>query len=1142
MKHSIIASVTLAVLLPGSVLAQVTVSDDFTQASDGSDWATFDGACLTAGDNTGKIPKCVGLPYYQGQTLVGGQSGTLPDSPGFGALRFTNGFTKGGSGFSSGFNQAGGIISNFTFDAGSGISILFKTVTYRGNSGGNGGGTGVDAQDGADGMSFFLIDASYQPYDTGAFGGSLGYSCSNANDDKTLRADGTKRQYDGLMGAYLGLGIDEFGNFLNPSDNTHSGPGLQANRIGLRGAGSISWKSLNTAYTALYPSSWSQSDQDTAVQKTCKSGYLRDRYGNYYTSKTDPTQTSGSNDNGIPVADYAMITDAKGNPALKVLSGVNIANESALTRDQTQPDATRAIPIAYNLKITQDGLLSFSYSYNNGAFLPVITGQSIVASNGALPKSLRFGFAGSTGGSTNIHEILCFQATPSNQASTSIGVNQPGATKINIGITQAYLASYFQSDWTGRLTANPLYYDPALGIYAGATANWDASCNLTGVAKCTTTGAANVPAQDPSKRNILTWSDQGKVGIPFQFTSLTNTEQNALDAGDTTANDNRLKYLRGDRTNEINSQAVGLFRKRDNVLADIVDSSPVWVGYPVNPYPLTWKDSAHTSKAAPENGTGANSYPSFVTANQTRPNVVYSGANDGLLHGFRSGSFDASGKFTTATTPNDGAEVLAYMPGAVLNTIHNGTDPTLDYSNSQYGHNFFVDATPRADDLFYNNSWHTWLVGGLGAGGSAIYALDVTDPTKFSENNAASLVIGEWATTTNTTTTNGTTTTTVSSTFTCTNVTNCGNNLGNTYGVPVIRRLHNGTWGVIFGNGFGSSTGDAGIFVMTVGSDGTKTFYYLSAGQSGKADGIAAPSPADLDGDHIVDYVYAGDLNGNVWRFDLTDTDPTKWAVTPKAIFKDPAGRPITSSIGIVGSKLTSSGQTPRVILDFGTGRRIPITNSSPQSYDSGTHYLYGVWDSNMSAWNALGSLQYVSLTNPPTIGQTLLQAQTIKANGDGSLSGTNNPVCWADDQANCGSTPQYGFFIALPNTGEQTIFNPLIDGTEFIVNTTIPSGASSATSCKAITDGADTIALQAETGTPVKGLFNTGIVGGQTNGTGTPFVACTDAGCYIVTQTTGGGDPGPFVCTGSTCSTPDKKPPLGTGGSGKRLTWIERR
>jgi type IV pilus assembly protein PilY1 len=1124
-KHSIVVAVALAVVLPGGALAQVTVNDDFTQAHDKSDWSTFDGACLTAGDGTGSIPACKGLAYYKGQTLVGGQSGTLPDSAGQGALRFTNGFTSGGSGFNYGFNQAGGIISNFTFDAGAGISIIFKTVTYRGNSGGNGGTGSIDAHDGADGMSFFLIDAASKPYDMGAFGGSLGYSCSNSNNDTATRADLTTRHYDGLMGAYLGLGIDEFGNFLNPNDNTASGPGLQANRIGLRGAGSISWKALNTAYPFLYPTSWSDSNQAAAVRNTCKSGYLMDASGNYYittdsTAKTSSTKTSAA----VKVPDYNIITDAANNPALKVLTGVKIANESALTRDQTQPNASRAIPIAYKLKITQDGLLSFSYSYDNGSFLPVISGQSITQSNGALPKTLRFGFAGSTGGSTNIHEILCFQATPSNQASTSIGVNEKAATKIISG-TQAFLASYFQSDWTGRLTANDLMYDPnTKSIFASLTANWDASCNLTGAAPCASTGVANVPVQAPTARNILSWNDTTKVGIPFQWASLTTNQQNALDAGDTAPfNSNRLLYLRGDRSNEINSLAVGLFRKRDNVLADIIDSSPVWVGNPVNPYAVSWKDLAHPSMAPPENGP--NSYVSYVATNQTRLNVVYSGANDGLVHGFRSGSFDANGKYVnSASTPNDGAEVLAYMPNAVLNTIHNNTDPTLDYSGSQYGHNFFVDATPGADDLYYNSSWHTWLVGGLGEGGKAIYALDVTDPTQFSETNAASLVIGEWT----------------SATITCTNVTNCGNNLGNTYGVPQIRRLHNGMWGVIFGNGFGSATGDAGIYVMTVDGSGNKTFYYLSAGQSGTADGISAPSPVDLDGDHIVDYVYAGDLNGNVWRFDLTDTSPTNWAVTSTKVFADATGRPITTMIGFVGSQTTSSGP-PRVILDFGTGRRIPVTNSSPQSYDSGTHYLYGVWDSNMSAWNALGSVKYASQLSPPTVGKGVLQAQTLTVNNDGTLTDTTNDICWAD-QANCGSNPQYGFYIALPNTGEQSIFNPLIYQGSFIVNTTIPVGAASATSCQALTDTADTIVLSAATGKPVTGLFPNNGVGAQTNGSGTPFVAFYGSQPFLVTQTTGGGRPGPFSCVGQTCSNPLPPPPPGGPGAGKRLTWIERR
>ena len=213
---------------------------------DNNSWKTFDGACLTAGDGTGSIPACVGLAYYANQVQIGGYKGYLgtstapstgagqpADPVGQGALRFTNWYT-----------QAGSIISSGTpFPTGSGLQVVFKTISYHGDSGGAGG-------DGADGMGFFLMDGAYPPYDTGAFGGSFGYTCSNQNNDPTLRADMTPRgnTTDGPISRYLGLGIDEYGNFLNPGDNTASGPGYVPGRIGLRGAGSIAWGPLHTNF------------------------------------------------------------------------------------------------------------------------------------------------------------------------------------------------------------------------------------------------------------------------------------------------------------------------------------------------------------------------------------------------------------------------------------------------------------------------------------------------------------------------------------------------------------------------------------------------------------------------------------------------------------------------------------------------------------------------------------------------------------------------------------------------------------------------------------------------------------------------------------------------------------------------------
>jgi len=1090
-----------------SAAAQLIIQDDFTAASDNNDWKTFNGACLTAGDGTGKIPKCVGLPYYNGQTLYGGATGTLPDTSGNGALRFTNGNNNGSTNFANGGNQAGGIISNFTFPTGAGLSVIFKTVTYRGNSGGSGG-------NGADGIGFFLMDGAVTPYDTGAFGGSLGYTCSNTNNDPTTRADGSVRGYDGLAGGYLGLGIDEYGNFLNQGDNTATGFNYVPGRIGLRGAGNISWAWLNAKYPTWYPSTLTNAQRASAVQKTCSTGTAYN-----YSNPAAPVATTTT------LMDYTAVPGG-----YKVLSGVTIANESANKRGDAQP-------ITYNLKITQDGLLSLSYSYNGGSYQPVITKQSITASNGALPTSFRFGFTGSTGGSTNIHEIMCFQATPADLAGTSVGVNEKEATKIQTG-TQAYLAYYYPTNWTGRLTASDLLYDSvAKNIVIASKANWDAQCNLTGIPtgqSCVSTGVSGVvAAQTPASRVMLTYD--GTQGIAFRFTSLPSGMQSTIDAGDATPlNGNRVGYLRGSRTNEINSAGVGLFRARDGVLGDIVDSSPTWVGPPSknSSYPSAWVDLINSAASLPEN-SGTQNYAQYTVAAGTRLNVVYAGANDGFVHGFRSGSFDSSNNYVnSSTTPNDGQEVLAYMPNAVFQTIHNSSDSTLDYASSQYAHNWYVDATPDADELYYQNAWHTWLVGGLGPGGKAIYALDVTDPTQFAEANAKALVIGEWN----------------STNLTCSNSGSCKNSLGNTYGVPVIRRLHNGMWGVIFGNGYGSSSGDAGIFIMTVNpADASRTFYYLSTGTSGTNNGIAYAAPSDIDGDHITDYVYAGDLKGNVWRFDLTADTAGSWAARSTPVFTVPGGTPITTKV-IVSSVRQNSG-TPRIMVQFGTGQKIPQSTTSSAQYLSGTQSMYGIWDWDMTAFNAKSTPanRVASLTSPQTVTTAQLTVQTLTDVTATVRDITSNPVCYVGSGICSTGNTQFGWTVTLPGTNEQLIFNPVVDenNNALIFNTTIPF-QSSPNSCAAQIDKGYTLALQQDTGGALSTYFpnynDTSAAGSQTNGSGTPFLVSAAGSYFLLTQSLGNGAPdkAPITCPPGSlyCSADVGKP----SANGKRLTWIQRR
>jgi type IV pilus assembly protein PilY1 len=1263
----------------------VSYAENFTGANTTNSWYYFKGACLTAGTTAatvvnvpgasgnvpGYIPSCTSMTtgsfYWNignqvGEPLVGGTSGTIPgtDPTKGGALRFTNVPTNGS--YPQGYQEAGAILSNFSFPLSSqGLQVTFVTETYAGDSGGG---------DGADGISFFLQDASQNP-DLGATGGSLAYGCTNVNDDTTsIRANGLPRGYDGLTGAYVGVGIDEYGNFMNPGDNTATGAAnvtngaanFQGNRVGIRGAGNVAWTWLNTNYPTYYLSSFTSAQTQSAVQATCQTGFVQQ----YNASTGAFTSTN------IAVPDYQAL-------AFSNLSGVQIANESAVYRGNgttAQLTSQYGVPISYNLSITTAGLLTLSYSYDGGASINVISGYNIVSNNGALPANVRFGFAGSDGGATNIHEVMCFQASPQTTAQSSAAGNQKQSMPVITG-TQVYFSYYNPTTWAGSVAADSLYVNTSVTpntVTIASTANWDASCLLTGVASgstCARTGASGLisPTPAPSSRTALTWN--GSAGIPFAWASLTTGtagEQAALDAGDpntptgtptgSTYEPYRLNYLLGNRGNEENSSGTGEytttnpstsyppFRDRVSVLGDIIDSSPTWVGPPNSGYPNSWVDSYNGGSMLENSGQ---TYGAYTTAEESRINVVYAGANDGFLHGFRSGYYDANGNYvgtgsgtSFVGTDNDGLEVLAYMPGYVLNHIQTATTATTvvndtgtttsttstttstpnsatNYSDPQYGHQFDVDATPGTGDVFYNGTWHTLLVGGLGPGGPGIFALDVTNPTF-----TAASVIGDWSTTTTTTTTTttnnncvargrttvcyptttNTSNTSTASTLSCAGVSNasttaanCGMNLGNTYGTPQIRRFHNGQWGAVFGNGLGSTTGDAGIYVMLLNtSTGAPTFYYLSTGSSGKSDGIAYVTTADLDGDHITDYVYAGDLLGNIWRFDLTSATASSWAVSPIPVYTTAAGQPITSKLVVVS---VLSIPARRVMIEFGTGDETPLSNASPATYSSTQQSLYGIWDWDLATWNSKSTTQYASLpyggVAAPTSGLTAgsltpsnLQAQsmaTVTVSGLDYRTVTSNTVCWAGTTG-C-TTPQYGWYLPLvtgyanptdvnmpssanngnPQVYEQVVYNPIVDGDTFIVNTVIPS-ASSLINCFSVTAGGFTMGIDpASGGSFTKSVFvpgqstgTTGSSGGTTGSGGSGNyngVGVSGTGSVFAVTTN------PTNCTGTSCNTvppctPGAQTTLVTqtvGGSptgvqanlqcntlGSRLTWIQRR
>ncbi|UCG13138.1 MAG: PQQ-binding-like beta-propeller repeat protein [Deltaproteobacteria bacterium] len=323
--------------------------------------------------------------------------------------------------------------------------------------------------------------------------------------------------------------------------------------------------------------------------------------------------------------------------------------------------------------------------------------------------------------------------------------------------------------------------------------------------------------------------------------------------------------------------------------------------------------------------------------------VLYVGGNDGMLHAF------------DATT---GLQLFAYVPNLVFPQL-------IDLVDTSYTHKFYADLTPFAKRI---SSSLSMLVGGLGKGGRGYYALDITNPASNTESNAASWVKWEFPRFD----TDGADI----------------NDLGYSYSKAFIVRsndasVDSGTstegWVVIFGNGYNSTTGNAVLFILKA-SDGS-VVKKLDVGVGG-CNGLSTPVLIDVDNDHKVDYVYAGDLQGNMWKFDLTDSSKNNWEVaykdgaTPKPLFqaKDANGNPqaITTKPDVM-----RHCEKHGYLVVFGTGKYLGTTDFS----NNGTHTIYGIWDygDDSDDREYLGSFDRSStpqLSNQPDTVKLLAQSE----------------------------------------------------------------------------------------------------------------------------------------------------------------------
>jgi len=543
-----------------------------------------------------------------------------------------------------------------------------------------------------------------------------------------------------------------------------------------------------------------------------------------------------------------------------------------------------------------------------------------------------------------------------------------------------YQALFNSGDWSGQLLAFNLDQNTGLIKTNGTGPNgsqWDAGQKLT---------QKNYDAA----RVIVSYDRANQQGIPFRWANLSSTAQTLFNLNaDTGSADGlgtkRVNYLRGQRAFETNKG--GMFRDRHTILGDIVHSNPALINAPAFHYPDTWVNSSFDTSIP---------YSSFkFGAMQNRMETLYIGSNDSMLHGFDTATRQA---------------VLSYVPSQLWPIMNLLTSPN-------YAHRYYVDGPMSFNDVFFDSRWHTVLTGGLAAGGQQIYALDVTDPSSFSEANANNIVLWEF------------------------NDENDAD-LGYTFSQPSIARTYTGAWTAIFGNGYNntvndghvSSTGNAVLYIVDIKTGALIKKIDTGVGMSadplglGRPNGLSTPSIVDIDGDHIADYVYAGDLFGNLWKFEINSNNVSQWGIAfngsplfiARANDQDETTRQPIVSQPTVSPKVSHQNQHYFIVY-FGTGKYLETSDKTDQSIQS----FYAIFDEDNAVSSRSGLLQQ-NITGETTVTDNNGVDYNIRLTSSNTLS-----------------TSHQGWFIDLvygSPQGERQISSSIIRNNKIIFTTLIPN------------------------------------------------------------------------------------------------------
>lgn len=552
---------------------------------------------------------------------------------------------------------------------------------------------------------------------------------------------------------------------------------------------------------------------------------------------------------------------------------------------------------------------------------------------------------------------------------------------------RVYQAKFNAGDWSGQLLSFPIDQYGVIGVGGVSSAfEWDAGALMDPITIA------------PVSRVIIT---KGATdGVAFEYANLSATQQGLLDKNAAGITDNcgaeRVAYLRGDGVNEgvsgtfvCGGNTIDKFRSRAvSKLGDIVSSGPFYVGAP-------------SAGLSDEDHPGYGAFSGVSSGYAARMPVVYVGSNDGSLHGFNACVVGVHAGCSAAVA---GKELIAYVPSMVHANLSKLTD-----KNYNLNHRYFVDGSPMVADANLGTAglprWASVLVGSMNSGGQGYFALDVSNPNilsrtapTFDASNAASLLLWEFSSADD-------------------------SDMGYTHNLPPIDpftsqarqivKMENGKWAVIVGNGYNSTAGQAVLYVLFIadGEDGVWTVgsdYIKIVADVGSGNGLSTPMPFDADGDGLADVIYAGDLKGNMWKFNVSSATPASWSKS--LLYAAGTGKAITSP-----PVITAHPNGGQLVL-FGTGRYLETGDVT----STGTQTMYGIWDTGAVVTTG----QLVAQTG------TVLTIGTVKA-----VTTTQNPVNYST------STPVVkGWFLDFPTSGERLTGVPSLEYGRLTLNTIIPS------------------------------------------------------------------------------------------------------